>query len=64
MDSIFTLLPIVLIALVIALPVWALIDVIRRSGSNQHKITWVLVVFFLGVFGALAYLIAGRTGSR
>jgi hypothetical protein len=41
--------------------IWALIDCANNEpSSGNDKIIWVLIIIFLGVFGALLYLIARR----
>jgi hypothetical protein len=54
------LITLALLALVVALPIWVLIEVIKSSLEVNTKILWVLVVFLFGPLGAVAYLLAGR----
>jgi hypothetical protein len=40
---------------------WALIDCITKEPSTGNdKVIWVLVILFLHVFGAIAYVLARR----
>jgi heme/copper-type cytochrome/quinol oxidase subunit 2 len=45
--------------------IWALVDAVQRSDADweqagQNKLVWVLILIFLGVIGALVYLVVAR----
>ncbi|MEE9413212.1 MAG: PLD nuclease N-terminal domain-containing protein [Methylococcales bacterium] len=40
--------------------VWALIDILKNEFSGSNKIIWLLVVFFLNIFGVILYYFMGR----
>ena len=55
---------ILLILLVMIGPVivwfWALIDCIKSDFQDYKKLLWVIIIFILPFFGAVAYLAFGR----
>ena len=53
----FAILLIILFAL--ALPVIALIDILRSDFKGNDKIIWVLLVVFMNLLGTLLYFIIG-----
>lgn len=48
-----------IMALVLLLPVIALIDIVRNEFTESNKLIWVLVVVFLPVIGSLLYFMIG-----
>lgn len=38
----------------------ALIDIVKSNFDGNNKLTWVIIVVFLPVLGALLYLLVGR----
>lgn len=45
------------------LMIWAIVDLLKRDFSNStNKLIWALVIIFIPFFGAIVYLVAGRTG--
>ena len=41
--------------------IWAIVDAIKNPNlDDTQRIIWIVVILFLGCFGAVAYLIAGR----
>ena len=42
---------------------WALLDALTNEPTTNDKILWFLVIFFLNIVGAVAYLIL-RCGKR
>ncbi len=44
----------------IALPLIALIDILRSEFTNYNKLIWLLVIIFLSILGVLLYFIIGR----
>lgn len=52
------LIPVLLIEL--GLLVVALTDLIRRERTKGPKWIWAVIVIFVGIFGPVIYLLAGR----
>lgn len=51
-------------ALVLALVLWAIIDIVRRpQTAHLPKAVWALLAILVMPFGAVAYLLIGR-GSK
>lgn len=49
------------LALLVLLPILALIDVIRSNFRGQNdKLIWVIVIVFMNMIGAVLYLTIGR----
>ena len=51
---------IILISIALLIPLIALIDILRNEFTGYNKIVWVLVIFFLNIFGAILYFLIGR----
>lgn len=62
MDAIRELLPLLIPLLVIqlALLIFALIDLSRRSTTRGPKWVWVLVIVFINIIGPIVYFVVGR----
>jgi uncharacterized membrane protein len=61
----------VIVGLVLlAIWIWAIVDILKRPMSGLMKIIWIALVFFLPFIGVILYLIFGRattsntTGTR
>ena len=50
----------IIMLIVIALPVIALISILRNEFKNHDKLIWVLVVLFLPFLGPILYFMIGR----
>lgn len=50
----------ILILAIVALPVVALVDIVKSNFEGNNKIVWVLVVCFFNILGAILYFIMGR----
>jgi hypothetical protein len=51
--------------IVLALDIWAIINVINSGASSGNKILWVVVIALLPVVGLILWLLMGpRSGSR
>lgn len=48
------------IAILLILPILAIVDILKGNFKNNDKLIWILVVIFFGVIGALLYYIIGR----
>ncbi len=44
----------------LALWIYALIEIIRSDFKGHGKVIWLIVLLFFGLLGVLIYLIAGR----
>jgi uncharacterized membrane protein len=52
----------VIVGLVLlAIWIWAIVDILKRPMSGLMKIIWIALVFFLPFIGVILYLIFGRT---
>lgn len=62
MDKLSTLIPylIPIVLLELALMVFALVDLRRRSNTKGPKWFWVLVILFVNLIGPILYLLFGR----
>jgi uncharacterized membrane protein len=55
----------VIIGLVLlAIWIWAIVDILKRPMSGLMKIVWIALVFFLPFVGVILYLFFGRTTSN
>jgi hypothetical protein len=55
-DILFALIPIAVLALALVPIILALVDIMKRSFSNDiEKILWVLIVLLFNPFGAIIY---------
>jgi hypothetical protein len=50
----------ILILAIVALPVVALVDIVKSNFEGNNKIVWVLVVCFFNIIGAILYFIIGK----
>tara|TARA_R110001583_G_C5434500_1_gene389196 strand:+ start:73 stop:300 length:228 start_codon:yes stop_codon:yes gene_type:complete len=48
-----------LLILIIALPIIALIDILRNDFKENNKLIWILVILFTSLVGVLLYFIYG-----
>jgi hypothetical protein len=44
--------------------VWAIINIIQSSASNEKKLLWTLVVLLLPVLGLILWFFLGPRGGR
>lgn len=49
--------------LLLAIWVWAIIDILKRPMSGLMKVVWVALVVFLPFIGVILYLLIGRSMS-
>ena len=49
---------------VMALDIWAIINIIQSGASNGTKVLWILLVVILPVAGLILWLLLGPRGSR
>lgn len=50
----------ILILAIVALPIVALVDIVKSNFEGNNKIVWVLVVCFFNILGAILYFIIGK----
>ena len=50
--------------IILALDIWAIINVIQSSNSTGSKILWVLLILVLPVVGLIIWFFAGPRGGR
>ncbi|MFN0730221.1 PLDc N-terminal domain-containing protein [Polaribacter gochangensis] len=50
---------IVILLFAIALPIIALIDILRSDFKGNDKIVWILIVLLANLFGTLLYFMIG-----
>ena len=48
---------------ILALDIWAIINVIKSGAETGIKILWVLLIVFLPVLGLIIWAIAGPRGN-
>jgi phospholipase D-like protein len=50
--------------IILALDIWAIINVIQSGSSTGSKILWVLLILVLPVLGLIIWFFAGPRGGR
>jgi hypothetical protein len=50
--------------LVLAGDIWAVINIVQSSASNERKLIWVLVVVLLPLLGLILWYFLGPRGGR
>lgn len=48
--------------IILALDIWAIINVIKSGAGTGAKVLWVLLILFLPVLGLVIWAIAGPRG--
>jgi hypothetical protein len=49
--------------IILALDIWAIINVVKSSTDTGKKILWVLLILFLPVLGLIIWALAGPRGN-
>ncbi|AOA05790.1 MULTISPECIES: PLDc N-terminal domain-containing protein [Pseudomonas] len=49
--------------IILALDIWAIINVIKSGAGTGAKVLWVLLILFLPVLGLVIWAIAGPRGN-
>ena len=49
--------------IILALDIWAIINVLKSSAETGMKIIWVLLILLLPVLGLIIWAIAGPRGN-
>jgi hypothetical protein len=50
--------------LVLAGDIWAVINIVQSSASNEKKLIWILVVVLLPLLGLILWYFLGPRGGR
>lgn len=50
--------------IILALDIWAIINVVGSGTSTGKKVLWVLLILFLPVIGLIIWAIAGPRSAR
>lgn len=46
--------------IILALDIWAIVQILQRGGPTDKKILWILVILLLPVIGLVLWLLLGR----
>ncbi|MBW3503195.1 MULTISPECIES: PLDc N-terminal domain-containing protein [unclassified Pseudomonas] len=49
--------------IILALDIWAIINVLKSGAGTGAKILWILLILFLPVLGLVIWAIAGPRGN-
>ena len=49
--------------IILALDIWAIINVLKSGAETGMKILWVLLIIFLPILGLVIWAIAGPRGN-
>lgn len=49
--------------LILAADIWAIINIIQSSASNEKKVIWIVVVLLLPVLGLILWYFLGPRGG-
>lgn len=49
---------------ILALDIWAIINIVQSGTTTGMKVVWVLLVLFLPVIGLIIWLLAGPRGAK
>ena len=49
--------------IILALDIWAIINVLKSGAGTGAKVIWVLLIIFLPVLGLIIWAIAGPRGN-
>lgn len=49
--------------IILALDIWAIINVVKSGADTGIKILWVLLIIFLPVLGLIVWALAGPRGN-
>ncbi|OHE25020.1 MAG: hypothetical protein A2Y45_08170 [Tenericutes bacterium GWC2_34_14] len=54
------LLALPLIIIQYGLSIYCTIDILKKGTKNLNQATWILIVFFINIFGSIIYLNVGK----
>ena len=46
--------------IILALDIWAIVQILQRGGPTDKKILWILVILLLPALGLILWLLLGR----
>ena len=46
--------------IILALDIWAIVQILQRRGPTDKKVLWILVILLLPVIGLVLWLVIGR----
>lgn len=46
--------------IILALDIWAIIQIIQGGGATERKILWIVLILVLPVIGLILWLLMGR----
>ncbi|QLC74619.1 PLDc_N domain-containing protein [Pseudomonas sp. LPB0260] len=49
--------------IILALDIWAIINVVKSGADTGKKVLWVLLIIFLPVIGLIIWALAGPRGN-
>ena len=49
--------------IILALDIWAIINVVKSNAETTMKVVWVLLIVFLPVLGLIIWALAGPRGN-
>ncbi|MEQ9607939.1 MAG: PLDc N-terminal domain-containing protein [Kiloniellaceae bacterium] len=50
--------------IILALDIWAIVNIVGSGASTGAKVLWILLVLILPVVGLIIWLLAGPRGRR
>ena len=50
--------------IVLALDIWAIINIVQSSVDNGKKVLWILLVLILPLVGFIVWLVIGPRGNK
>jgi len=50
--------------LILALDIWAIINIIQSSASNEKKLIWIVAVLLLPLLGLILWYFLGPRGGK
>lgn len=53
----------ILSLVILALDIWAIINVVKSNAETLMKVVWVLLIVFLPVLGMIIWALAGPRGN-
>lgn len=53
----------ILSLVILALDIWAIINVVKSNAETLMKVIWVLLIVFLPVLGLIIWALAGPRGN-
>lgn len=51
---------IVIALIIIGIPIWCLVDILKSDFKGNNKIVWILIIIFLNILGVILYKFIGE----